>query len=269
MKITESLVSIVLASHNSESTLGKCLESLLAQSYTNLEILVIDDFSKDETAKIVRRFKQNDARIRFYRNKKRYGPAVSFNRGLKRAKGQYIAFMNANDSISPLKIKKQVNFLLSEPKVVAVGTQVNNYFSKRIRTKSSYPLEHEQIYQKMLHGIPMKFESALINRSLLPKDLLKFTTNAYPFIYSKVFLQMLQYGKLANLDQALYNHATLEKSAYKLQKKTTFAFNFAGMMIQSFYDHDYRPSLKALAETGLKSIKEVNLPRILPLPRSA
>lgn len=269
MKLTQSLVSIVLVTQNSEDTLGKCLESILNQTYEDLELIVIDDASKDASYKIARVYKKLDPRIRLYRNKKRYGPAVSFNRGLKRAHGQYISFMNANDYLSLHKIKRQINFLAQDPKIAAVGTQVYNYLSKRLRTKSSYPLEHHEIYQKMLHAVPMKFETVLINRALLPKDLIKFTTNTYPFIYSRVFMQILQYGKLANLSSSLYSHFTLEKSAYRLQKKTSFAVSFAGMMLQSFYDHDYRPSVKMLAETGLNAVKEVSVPRLVPPFRSA
>lgn len=269
MKLTNSLISIVLTSHNSEATIGKCLESLTSQTYADLEIILIDDASKDSTFKIAKSLRLNDPRIKIFRNKKRYGAAVSFNRGLRRARGQYISFMNANDSVSLNKFKRQVAFMSQDQKIVAVGTQVYTYLSKRLRTKSSYPLEHEEIYQKMLHGVPMKFESTLINRSLLPKDLIKFTTNAYPFIYTKVFMQMLQYGKLANLDQPLYLHSTIEKSAYRLQKKTAFAVSFAGTLIQSFYDHDYRPSVKKLVEAGVSSAKGISFPRILPPFRSA
>lgn len=272
MKLTNSLVSIVLTSYNAETTLTRCLDSILTQSYFPVEVILVDDASRDKTYKIARAYKSLDSRIRVYRNKKRYGPAVCFNRGLKRAKGQFVTFMNANDYISRQKLKKQVTFLLKESKIVAVGTQASFADTAgKILRKSTYPLLHNEIYQKMLHGVPMRFESALINRALLPKDLLKFTTNTYPFIYSGVFMKMMQYGKLANLSHPLYTHCEIQKPAYRFQRKPAFMVSFLTQLIESFYDHDYRPSFIILIQGLMSSFKNISfsLPRIFPRFRSA
>lgn len=263
MKLKNSLVSVIVQAYNAESHIAHCLESILASTYEPIEVILIDDASKDSTYKIAKVFKTKDARVRIFRNKKRYGPAVSFNRGLRRARGQFLTFMNAHDYVSPGKIQKQVAYLTKTPKLVAVGTQtvLTDERGKKLK-QSNFPMIHESIYQGLLHGIPMRFESALINRTLLPKDLIKFTTSTYPFIYTNVFMQMVQYGKLANLKYNLYFHRLVEKSAYKLQRKPALVASFASHLLKSVYDHDYRPSTKLLLRSTVNSIKSINLPRL-------
>jgi glycosyltransferase involved in cell wall biosynthesis len=268
MKLKNSLVSVIIQAHNAESHIARCLESILGSSYETLEVIVIDDGSKDKTLKVVKDFKEHDERIRVYKNKKRYGPAISFNRGLRRARGQFLTFMNAHDYVSPGKIQKQVSYLLKTPKLVAVGTQavLTDENGKKLK-KTNFPTLHEAIYQGLLHGIPMRFESALINRSLLPKDLIKFTTNTYPFIYTNVFMQMVQFGKLANLKYNLYFHRTLQKSSYHLQAKPALVMSFATQLVKSVYDHEYRPSTTLLVKSTLRAVRSINLPRPRFTPR--
>lgn len=262
MKLQESLVSVIVSAHNAEIHIGRCLESLLSSTYQSLEVIVIDDGSKDQTHKIAKLFKSMDSRVRVYKNKKRYGPAITFNRGLKRAKGQFLTFMNAHDYVSSGKIQKQVSYLTKTPKLVAVGTQaIETDENGRTIKKSNFPTLHEAIYQGLLHGMPMRFESALINRSLLPKDLIKFTTSTYPFIYTNIFMQMVQYGKLANLQYNLYFHRLVKKSAYKLQKKHRLVFGFASQLVKSIYDHEYRPSTTLLMKSTVNSIRSIHIPR--------
>src|SRR3989344_4392867 len=91
------LVSIVLPVQNCESFLPACLESLLKQSYENIEIIAIDDKSRDNSLKILKYYKKQDNRIKVFSNVKKYGFPVCFNRAFKKANGQFIAFMGAQD----------------------------------------------------------------------------------------------------------------------------------------------------------------------------
>jgi glycosyltransferase involved in cell wall biosynthesis len=236
----EPLVSIVLPVHNAAGYITKCMESLLAQTYANIEIIVIDDFSKDASASLIHTLRKKDKRIRYFRNKKRYGLVVCYNRAVKRAKGSFIAFMNPHDISSPHRIKSQVQFLLNNPKLVAVGTQCIfvNKDNKRIG-KSTFPHLHEMIYHTFLTGKALLFETMLINRTLLPKDLLYFTVASHPLLYADVFLKMLQYGEVANLPKFLYFH----RKSTEMYQKTLPTLK---LLLKSFAEYEYRPSLRAL-----------------------
>ncbi|MBI2443341.1 MAG: glycosyltransferase family 2 protein [Candidatus Levybacteria bacterium] len=248
MKLIESLVSVIVPVYNASTLLPRSVESLLRQTHQNLEIIIVDDSSKDDTYKIATILKKCDSRIRVLRNKKRYGPAICFNRALRQARGQFVTFMNPTDIASAYKIKKQVQYLLQNPKVVAVGTQCAVVKDHKNKEKTSFPEKHEQIYPTLLHGISMRFETALINRHLLPKDIIKFTTNAYPFIFSSLFLKLSQYGKLANLNNLLYTHYEEALSSYKQQNRKGRAVSYLALLLKSIAEHDYRPSLKAFLQ---------------------
>lgn len=94
------LVSIIVPAYNTESYLGRCLESLAGQTYSNLEILVIDDGSTDGTYAICQAYAQKDGRFRAF-HKENTGVSDSRNLGLAEAKGTYLAFADSDDYVKP------------------------------------------------------------------------------------------------------------------------------------------------------------------------
>ena len=103
------LISIVTPVHNDGAFVRQTLESALAQTYTNWEMLVVDDCSTDDSADIVLSYK--DPRIRYFRNEKNMGAAFSRNRALREAKGDYIAFLDGDDWWAPEKLEHQLEFM--------------------------------------------------------------------------------------------------------------------------------------------------------------
>jgi glycosyltransferase involved in cell wall biosynthesis len=201
----DQLVSIILPVRNSQATLASCLESLLNQTYQAIEIIAIDDKSYDTSYSILRKYRRQDKRLQISRNVKNYGLTVTLNRALKKARGSYIAFVNEHDIMTPDKIKRQVYYLKRHPKVVALGTQVIFIDPTTGReTKSEFPTDHETISKTFLTSDALQLESILINRYLIPRDLLKFDTQKYPLIYRALIAKLLPYGNFANLNQHLY-----------------------------------------------------------------
>lgn len=204
MKSNEPLVSILLPIYNAEPNLADCLQSLMSQSYTNIEIIAIDNCSKDDSYKILKTFKKKDKRIRAYKNKKRYNVAICLNRAIRRAKGTYIAFMNPHDIATRDRIKRQVAFLQKRETIVAVGAQlaIPDESGKKAE-KTTYPQEHETICQSLLTGDTFDFQTAMIDKLMLPKDLLSFKQTGYPLLFGDLFTKLLSYGKVANLPWVL------------------------------------------------------------------
>lgn len=111
MKFTEDvrpLISVVMPSYNAEKYISEAIQSVLAQTYENLELLVIDDGSTDSTADIVRRFSKIDSRVTLYMNSKNIGVALTRNRGMDLAKGSWIALLDSDDVWHKDKLEKQV-----------------------------------------------------------------------------------------------------------------------------------------------------------------
>lgn len=244
-KKQKPLVSVILPIQNSNKFLLECLKSLSSQSERRIEIIAIDDFSKDDSFKILKQYKKREKRLRLYKNKKKYGLVVTLNRSVKKAKGKFITFMNPKDTMTKTRLKKQLRFLISNPKLVGVGTQCLffNHKNKKLG-KSSFPPTHDDIYRTLLAGLSIEFETVMINREALPKDILKFNHNSKPFIYTDLFMNLVKYGELANLKQALQIHRKNRKSINKLTMD-----NFASLFklwLKSITIYDYRPSLRSL-----------------------
>lgn len=103
------LVSIITPAHNSARYIGECIQSVLAQSYTAWEMLIIDDGSTDGTRDIVKRYA--DKRIKYYRNEQQQGAALSRNAMLREAQGRWIAFLDSDDKWESHKLEHQIDFM--------------------------------------------------------------------------------------------------------------------------------------------------------------
>lgn len=106
----EELVSIIMPSYNTANFIGDAIMSVLAQSYDNWELLIVDDCSTDGTDAIVESF-LSDQRIHYLKNEKNSGAAVSRNRALEIASGKWIAFLDSDDLWAKDKLRKQISFM--------------------------------------------------------------------------------------------------------------------------------------------------------------
>ena len=109
MSNKDELVSIIMPSYNTASYIQETVESVLKQTYTNWELIIVDDCSTDDTDDILARF--TDKRIRIYKNEKNSGAAVSRNKALREANGKWIAFLDSDDLWSKDKLEKQITFM--------------------------------------------------------------------------------------------------------------------------------------------------------------
>lgn len=260
------LVSILLPVHNSEKHLGENLQSLVSQKYRNIEIIAIDDRSSDSSYKILKSFNKKYKqslrpsglkKLRIYRNVKRYGIVMTMNRLIRKGKGEFIAFADADDISSKNRIAKQVSYLQSNPNIVALGTQCRFLDDKDKKLgKSSFPTENSEIYNSALHGISIQFETLMINKSLLPKDILKFNQGALPFIYSDLMIKLLPYGKFANLPNFLHYHRNHPKT-YVLDLRNNF-ISLLKLWAKSNAFYDYQPSIRLFLLTLLRTARGVS-----------
>lgn len=105
-----NLVSIIMPSYNTAQYIEKTIKSILDQTYTNWELIIIDDCSTDNTDDVVKNY-LSDKRIKYLKNEQNSGAAVSRNRALREAKGQWISFLDSDDLWMPEKLEKQICFM--------------------------------------------------------------------------------------------------------------------------------------------------------------
>ena len=105
-----NLVSIIMPSYNTAQYIEKTIKSVLDQKYTNWELIIVDDCSTDNTDEVVKKY-LNDKRIKYLKNEQNSGAAISRNRALRAARGQWIAFLDSDDLWMPEKLEKQICFM--------------------------------------------------------------------------------------------------------------------------------------------------------------
>jgi len=115
----DSLVTVIIPSYNDAHFLGQAVQSVLNQTWTNFEIIVVDDGSQDNTAEIAKSFR--DSRIRYVRHEQNKGLSAARNTGLRQARGKYITFLDADDYFLPHKLMAQATFLEKYPQYGLVG----------------------------------------------------------------------------------------------------------------------------------------------------
>lgn len=106
------LVSVITPTWNCRAFIAKTIESVLAQTYHNWEMIIVDDCSTDGTQEVVEPYLKQDQRIKYYANEKNSGAAVTRNYGLREAKGRWIAFLDSDDLWKPKKLEHQLKFMV-------------------------------------------------------------------------------------------------------------------------------------------------------------
>ena len=111
-RMERELVSVIMPTYNASKYLADSIESILAQTYTNLELVITDDGSTDtKTLEILRNYSEKDSRVRVFYLEKNMGAGPARNNSIKEARGRYIAFCDSDDNWMPEKLEKQLAFL--------------------------------------------------------------------------------------------------------------------------------------------------------------
>lgn len=105
------LVSIITPMYNSEKYIAEMIESVISQSYTNWELIIVDDCSNDNSVNIVNKFAINDKRIRLIKQDKNGGPSSARNRAINESNGKFLAFLDSDDIWINTKLEKQIRYM--------------------------------------------------------------------------------------------------------------------------------------------------------------
>ncbi len=130
------LISIVIPIYNSENQLEQCIDSLLNQAYQNLEIILVDDGSKDSSWDKCERYAQKDSRIKAV-HKENGGVSSARNLGIQYATGEYLGFLDSDDYVSPDLYADLVDILNSNPGLDGIRYQFRNVYGSELRESSS------------------------------------------------------------------------------------------------------------------------------------
>lgn len=150
--------------YNGEEHLAEAIDSILAQTFSTFEFIIIDDASTDRTPCILRQYAEKDSRIRIITNEMNKKIAVSLNSGIAEARSPLVARMDADDWSAPERLEKQFTFMQAKPEVGICGTWLETYEAGDIW---KWPSTDEGIRAHMLFNSPIAHPTAMIRRDLL------------------------------------------------------------------------------------------------------
>jgi glycosyltransferase involved in cell wall biosynthesis len=193
-------ITVLMPAYNASEYIGEAIESVLKQTFSDFELLIIDDGSVDNTAEIVRSF--DDPRIVFIQQKNA-GVAVALNTGLQIARAEYIARFDADDICYANRLETQYEFIINNPDYVVVGSDVDYVDADRdfIFTHQSSACTNKQIKSLPYSVCPFIHSSVLFKRSVIPEA--GYNTHAHTFEDHFLWLQISNEGKFHNISHSL------------------------------------------------------------------
>lgn len=262
MKTTlhQPLVSVLLPVYNAEQYLRASLESILSQTYKNIEVICVDDGSADASFKILRIFAKQDKRVKVYRNRKNQGIGYTANKATSHAKGDFIARMDADDIMLFDRIEKQVHFLQNNPEMALVGGQclVINEEGK-ITGEKKNPTAHKDIYKMLFSSMSVQNPTIMINKKLTTKEALTLDPTLHPIDDLDMLFKLLACGRFANLPDFVLQYRVYRGSSTMKDPKKSFLLTLK-VRARAIQKYHYKPSLKAL----LVCLAQAGIVLILP-----
>lgn len=207
-------VSVLMAAHNVERYISEAVGSIVGQSFSDLELLVLDDASTDGTAGIVQRFAAVDDRVILIRADANLGRSRARNRLLSMAKGDFVAIMDADDVAMPERIARQVDFLERSPDHVAVGGQADWIDEVgRVIGLAPFPCDHASIDAENLRGRAVIYHPSALIRAEPFHRLGGYDENLLVAEDLDLWLRLAELGKLANLPETVLRYRLHDKSS--------------------------------------------------------
>ena len=236
----DPLISIIIPCFNAEKTLENCLQSVVQQSYANLEIIIIDDGSTDETSLIYNKFQSNDERILVLKQQNS-GVSKARNTGVKAATGDYICFVDSDDWAELNYCSELYSLLVGENADISIVEA--SYEDENGNVLCSKPISDEKIFDGN-RALVLLLEDQEIQShpwgKLFKADLLKnvhFPENLKCFEdYSTLFKIFNKAVKVIKSNEKLYHYIQREDSlSHNLSPETAYQFFLAIMEVFEFW----------------------------------
>jgi len=201
------LVSVVMSCYNSEKYLADAIDSIVEQTYTNIEFIIVDDGSTDNTLNIIQSY--NDKRIKLIARENK-GLVYSLNEAIELCAGSYIARMDADDICRPDRLAKQVDYMERNTQISACGGAIHHFNEKGSIKTQSRPTEHSDLVFCSLHRSPIAHPAAIIRKSVLDQYNLRYNNNYKYGQDIKLWFDIIKVGKLSNLTDVVIDYRISE-----------------------------------------------------------
>lgn len=210
------MISVIIPTFNREKTIKRAMDSVLNQTYKNIELIVVDDCSNDKTEEIVKKY--NDSRVKYDRLDKNSGACVARNKGVQLAKGEYIAFQDSDDEWHEDKLEKQIACLESNKADICFCSLNNICLNGEKEIIPKNKIESEQIKERILKNNFISTQTIFGKKECFVDE--KFDRDFPRFQDWDLVIRLSQKYKIVHCDEVLVNMYKQKDSMTYDAKKT-------------------------------------------------
>ncbi len=249
--MTTPRISILIPVYNGSRTITETIDSVFKSTYTNFEVLLINDGSTDDSGKICEELAKTHSQIRFFNHTVNRGLSGTLNFGVSEAKGEYIARINQDDVMTPDRLEKQLDFLTAHPEVVCVGGAIELFTdSGKIVDLVRFPLTDKELKAKWLYLSPFS-DPTVMYRTETVKKTEGYTQKFWPVDDVHMWYQLGTIGKLANLKDivtkvrwheeagSIKSHRTQMNKLYELHLWAATHIEKPSLFVRTFWFSQY------------------------------
>lgn len=229
----QPLISVIMPAYNAEKYIEQSIQSVLNQDYTNLELIIINDCSKDKTIKIIENYAKKDDRIKYYTNKENSGVAYTRNFGIEKANGEWIAFLDSDDIWKKEKLQKQIDIINKEkiePTLIYTGSSFIDENNQAYNFSIQVP--EKVTYKELLKQNVISCSSTLIKKQILTNVKMEHDNIHEDFLlWLKILKQYNTYAYGVNMPLLVYRISRNSKSGNKIKsaKMTYMVYKYMGL----------------------------------------
>lgn len=258
-------ISIILPVYNSYKYIAETLDVILNQTFTNFELIIVDDCPTDDTMEIVKKIRDN--RMYIIHNPKNMGVSYSRNLGIENSRGEYIVFMDHDDTMPLNRLEKQINFLKSHKEIDAVGGKTM-YMDGKSRIKSTFneivPKNPKYIRVKLLETNIFINSAVMYRKSVIIGNNIRYWDNSYGLDDYIFLAEVSKHGLISGIDDVVHFYRVHESNTLqkvfkeqgkeRIEKRNEFYhYTYAKEGFQ-LSEEQYNTILEAFAENRIVPI---------------
>ncbi|MDP8219521.1 MAG: glycosyltransferase family 2 protein [Candidatus Theseobacter exili] len=256
------LLSIVMPVYNCSSYLKDSIDSVIEQTFTDWELIAIDDCSTDDSLSILKSYADKDARIVVLSQSENIGVGACLDKAIEHARGKLIARMDGDDICLPNRLELQVNYLKENKDIIGLGGQVIliNEEGEHIGYKN-FPTDPAKARETMFLTIPIQHPTLIINKELLPDDFTWYDGWRYSED-SNLLFKLSMHGELSNLGDTVLKYRYYYGGNSLKNSRATFFHTYKARSL-AIKEYGYKPTRRAQLISHLQYAAVCLLPNAL------
>lgn len=217
-------VSVLIPLYKAEKYIAETIESVLAQSYTDYEVIIVDDCGMDGALEIAESYQKKDDRIHIFRNERNYGIAYTRNRGLDMCTGEYIALLDHDDVMVSDRLEKQVVFLDANPTIGAVGGNAQWIDGEGAIVREMIEVERDPLEVKMFLHFRNIFNNSemTFRKAIADKNNIRYCDDCYGMEDFRFWIEFSKVSKMTNIPDMVLKKRCLSDNETSKSKQNFF-----------------------------------------------